>query len=212
MASANTITFNQLLEIYQQSRIRGEWATLSLETKDGREFINFTLGGPPGIQSGHSFRSGQVRRKTPSQQRRDQKRKLEFYAKKKASEEIEKAGVKPNQLVIELDKGKENNETSEIFSPITQLDGQSDSEDAIFSFKSEYREEDIVSSLTEILPENLVNRATLVSRVAVRPFNPDFSADHQCTVLVAAVDQNFAWPAMKDEQKEVFRELKKTQK
>ena len=72
-----------------------------------------------------------------------------------------------------------------------------ESEDAIFTFNSEYGEEDIVNSLTEILSEKLSNRATLVSTVVVRPFNQAFSADHQCTVMLAAVDQNFSWPVMK---------------
>ena len=211
MASVNT-TFNQLLETYHQSRIRGEWASLSLETKGGKEFITFTLGGPPGNHSGRPV-SGQVRRKTPSQLRRDQKRKLEFHSKKEDtlskdhSKDIDdKAGKHTNKLVIELEKYKDKTQKTEIASPILQLDGETSSEDAVFTFKSEYREEDILHAMTEILPEI---RTTLVSRVAVKPFRREFSADHQCTVLVA--DQNFSWPAMKPADKEVFRELRRIQ-
>ena len=88
---------------------------------------------------------------------------------------------------------KKNNEKSQIASSIIQLHGEGDmdSEDANFTFNSEYGEEDIVNSLTEILPKNLSHRATLVSIIVVRPFNRAFSADHKCTVLLAAVDQTF---------------------
>ena len=84
---------------------------------------------------------------------------------------MEKAALKPNQqIVIDLVKVKKNNEKSEIASSIIQLDGEGDmdSEDAIFTFNSEYGEEEIVNSLTGIFPEKL---SKLVSRVVVRPFN-----------------------------------------
>ena len=84
MATENDTTLKKLLDIYQQSKNNGEWASLSLETKGGKEQIHFTLGGPAGNHAGNSWKS-QVRRKTPSQLRRDQRRKEEFFAKKKAA-------------------------------------------------------------------------------------------------------------------------------
>ena len=99
MATAINSTLKQLLDIYQQSKLRGEVASLSLETKDGKEHIHFTLGGPVGNQSGHFLANErQVRRKTPSQLRRDKKRKTEFLAKKAA--EAENIKNEPKDSVI----------------------------------------------------------------------------------------------------------------
>ena len=109
MDGANNPTFNQLLEIYQQSRSKGEWASLSLETKGGQEIIHFTIGGPAGNQAGQ-YRKDQVRRKTPSQLRRDQRRKVEFFAKKAAAS----AGSEAEEVKIEPKDSEANKATLKI--------------------------------------------------------------------------------------------------
>ena len=89
--SGTETTLNLLLELYHESRNRREWATLSLETRDGMEFMPFSLnmapGGTPARGSGRRWQpvSGEKKRKTPSQLRRDHQRKQEFIAKKRAS-------------------------------------------------------------------------------------------------------------------------------
>ena len=82
-------TIDQLMELFQQSRRRGEWVTLSMESKDGKDFVNFSIKNPAGPPAGSrswspssSTWTGSLRRKTPSQCRRDQKRKQEIIAKK----------------------------------------------------------------------------------------------------------------------------------
>eukprot|EP00092_Neocalanus_flemingeri_P106988 GFUD01137298.1.p1 GENE.GFUD01137298.1~~GFUD01137298.1.p1 ORF type:complete len:212 (-),score=73.99 GFUD01137298.1:65-700(-) len=75
---------NLLLDLYQQSRMKGEWASLSMETMEGKEFITFKMGNlPAGFKAGVSAPVKQsMKRKTPSQQRRDERRKNEYLAKK----------------------------------------------------------------------------------------------------------------------------------
>ena len=90
--SGDCTTIDQLMELFQQSRKRGEWVSLSMESKDGKDSVNFSIRNPAGAPAGSGSRrswspssapwTGPLRRKTPSQWRRDQKRKHEFIAKK----------------------------------------------------------------------------------------------------------------------------------
>ena len=68
----------------------------------------------------------------------------------------------------------------------------------MFTFNSEYAEEDILDSLAE-----LFSVSSLVSRVRVSPL----SADNFCSVEVKTEDVNFQWPAMKKEDEDVFRNI-----
>ena len=68
----------------------------------------------------------------------------------------------------------------------------------MFTFNSEYGEEDIIDTLAELIPSS-----SLVSRVRVSPL----SADHFCTLEVKTEDENFQWPAMKKVDADVFRNL-----
>ena len=216
MTADRTTTINKLMELFHESRSRGEWVNLSMESKDGKDSITFSIrnpsGGPEG-QTGAWPPSSRPpwtwtpprtwtppKRKTPSQWKRDQKRKQEFLAKKVASAEVKK-GV--NDKVVKATLEDEINLTE-----IPQLDGadsdQLGEHQGMYSFKSEYGEEDIEYSLSELLPENVT--ATLVSRERVRPR----SADHLCTVVLKLVEgQNFTWPTMKPSDAEVLREIKK---
>ena len=69
-----------------------------------------------------------------------------------------------------------------LISPVPQLDGLESHKKVMFTFKSEYGEEDIEYSLSKILPEKAV--PTLVSRVRLGPR----SADHLCTLELKEVD------------------------
>ena len=66
MAAENS-TFNQLLEIYQQSRSKGLEASLTLETRDGKDFINFTIGN----QAGFTACKGRIKLWTSFEEKED---------------------------------------------------------------------------------------------------------------------------------------------
>ena len=106
MTADGTSTINQLVELFQLSRSRKEWVSLSMESKDGKDSLTFSIRNPAGAPAGQSrtwtpgstspwawpspppWTTFQRRRKTPSQWRRDQKRKEEFIAKKRSSIEV----------------------------------------------------------------------------------------------------------------------------
>ena len=106
MTADGSSTINQLVELFHSSRSRGEWVNLSMESKDGKDSLTFSLRNPAGAPAGQSrtwtpgstlpwawpspppWTSSPRRRKTPSQWRRDQKRREEFIAKKKSSAEV----------------------------------------------------------------------------------------------------------------------------
>ena len=81
---SGTQSLNLLLDLYQQSKEKGEWASLFMETKNGKDIITFRIGSHPAGSSAETWTPGKHSRKgkTPSQQRRDLKRKHEFHAKK----------------------------------------------------------------------------------------------------------------------------------
>ena len=85
-------TFSQLLDLYHQSRKRGEWVSLSLETREGKDNVTFSINrNPAGLPARNA---GSKKWKTPSQLRRDQKRKQEYLSKKEASLDESKNLVK----------------------------------------------------------------------------------------------------------------------
>ena len=92
-------------------------------------------------------------------------------------------------------------------SSIPQMDGAADAVEAVsnvrFTFKSEYREEDIEYSIRKILPEDAVS--SLVSRDRI-----GWTADHLCVLELEEVDhENFVWPDMNSSDEEVLRELER---
>ena len=99
---SGTNNLNLLLDIYQQSRINGEWASLKMETKDGKEIITFSIGSPSAGYSAETWNPGNnqsKRRKTPSDQRRDERRKAEFIAKKTVESKESSLKDKPSDPV-----------------------------------------------------------------------------------------------------------------
>ena len=108
-------TINQLMDLFLLSRNRGEWVKLSMESKDGKDSVTFSLGSPagpsveqpkacscsPGTTSPMAWpplptRTGPRRRKTPSQYRRDKIRREQFFAKKTASAVVKEETVDEN--------------------------------------------------------------------------------------------------------------------
>ena len=81
-------------------------------------------------------------------------------------------------------------------------------EKVIFSFKSDYGEEDITDSLKEeVFVNTRVKLANLVYRVRTSPI----SAEHLCFVELEPAEslRDLLWPAMDPENTAVFQELKR---
>ena len=122
MSEVNSTTLNQLMEMYHQSRKKGEQVSLSMEAKDGKDFIVFSIGIPAGSPARNQQRwpswPGFKRRKTPSQMRRDQRRKEDYLAKKKVSldvkvEKVDEATLSETVDEIELNELKEGTQVKE---------------------------------------------------------------------------------------------------
>ena len=85
-------------------------------------------------------------------------------------------------------------------SPIPQLDGVGDmssESEMVYTFVSNYAEEDIKEAFKELYDDNLLpNLPTLISRERVNPR----SADHHCKVKLKMLDNmiNFIWPVLPD--------------
>ena len=77
----------------------------------------------------------------------------------------------------------------------------------LVSFKSEYAEEDVTSTIEEIFEHTEVSRAKLVSRLRSKPL----SNVHNCVVEIvfdANPNQEFIWPVMNEVDADLFKELK----
>ena len=128
-----------------------------------------------------------------------------------ANRELKEASNSTKMLVLELAKAKDIPVTKEFASPILQVDGTEKlpSENIIFNFHSEFEEEDILYSFSEIFPEDIVTSYTLLSRDRVGR-----TADHDCTVelkLAAGQTRDFSWPKMTPWHADVFCEIKQIQ-
>ena len=88
-------------------------------------------------------------------------------------------------------------------SPMPQLDGAAVDQSVRYSFQSDYGEEDIEDTLSEIFPENVTK---IVSRVRVSRL----SATHDCVVeLQQDSHQDVCWPAMNKSDSDVFQNIKR---
>ena len=116
------------------------------------------------------------------------------------------------RLVLELENGDDIPVTTDLDSPILQLDGEvkQPCENVVFNFHSEFGEEDILYSLSEIFPDNIVTSYTLVSRIRVGR-----TADHECKVEFRLADagqtRNFNWPDMPPWHVDVFCGIRRIQ-
>ena len=91
-------------------------------------------------------------------------------------------------------------------SPILQVDGAMEADHVKYSFVSDYGEEDVAYTLTEIFPGKDIN---LVCGERLKPR----SADHLFTVTFKSNAGNkFSWPEMKGVQEEVIQNLKRIPK
>ena len=98
----DTTTIGKLVDLYHSSRSAGESVHLFMESKNGKDSITFSInpsGYPAGKAESWTLGSAQPsswpgrktsppllrRKKTPSQLRRDQRRRVDFLAKKAAT-------------------------------------------------------------------------------------------------------------------------------
>ena len=96
-------------------------------------------------------------------------------------------------------------------SPIPQLDRDMNKLDVnenkvIYSFKSEYAEEDIEYTLEEIFQDTVVTSSAIVSREKVKPR----SAECKYTIELILDPQkrtSFSWPRMNSLQQDVIQKL-----
>ena len=226
MADEGSSTITKLMELFHLSRSKGEWVSLSMESKDGNDAITFSLNnlsGSPARQAGNWTPASAPwtwtyprprmqmsrRRKTPCQLKRDQKRKTDFLAKKAASEDVKlenkdkakKATIVDPEDEISLTEIRVENKTEE-GSGHPDLDNR-----LIYNFTSEYTEEGIYEALEEIFPDkSVVKSSTLLSRVR----RETRSAVHDCVLELRVEDpKTFGWPELKGVDVHVFKDMKK---
>ena len=119
-------TIIQLMDLFLMSRNRGEWVKLSMESKDGKDSLTFSLENPAGAPAGNpkAWTPGSTpswpppplwtqpkRGKAPSQWKRDERRRKEFLARKVASADVKKEAEESNENV---DKAIVENHVDEI--------------------------------------------------------------------------------------------------
>ena len=191
-------------------------AHLDVETHAGQAWVGLRvgLGHPPGLPQPHLLRKKDSPSKQRRRARRAEARKLAAdEAAVKASEKAKtpKEATKDNLVRVteEVNDIKAVEETA-----VTMCTGEVTDEfcrnaeycqmsNVRFTFKSEYREEDIEYSTRKILPEDAVS--TLVSRARI-----GWTADYLCVLELEGVDhENFVWPDMDSSEEEVLRELER---
>ena len=65
---SGTPSLKLLLDLYQKCKARGEWASLFLVTKDGKDLITFRIGSEPaGVSAETGIPAYTKKAKTPSQ-------------------------------------------------------------------------------------------------------------------------------------------------
>ena len=110
------------------------------------------------------------------------------------------AGAPVCRLVIDVDKENVGLDGRPVdagqTSPIPQVawTGMSTHDEVLYTFISDYHEDDIGYALEELFPDN---SAKLVSCVAP---NPVKSADQHCIVALKRIAQDVTWPDMDPEQ------------
>ena len=119
MTAEETSTINQLMELFLKSRSKGEWVNLSMESKDGKDSIIFSIGNSAGSPSEEPrawtpppssrppWTRTPRRRKTPSQWRRDQKRMEEFLAKKEFKSSLKKEAEETLDVKVTAEEPKD---------------------------------------------------------------------------------------------------------
>ena len=142
----------------------------------------------------------------PARARRS-KARLEKFLRKKEEERSQDSSTG-----IQVTRNATLGRGFPLLSPIPQVDGFGEGRvpkkegKVLFSFTSEYAEEDITSTIEEIFENTEVSRAKLVSRLRSKPL----SNVHNCVVeLALEANQNeFIWPVMNEVDADLFKELK----
>ena len=113
-----------------------------------------------------------------------------------------------NQLMLDLAKEKVTPLVTGQPSPIPQADGEGkEVRDVIFTFSSDYGEEDILYTLDQVFKDVPV---TLLSRIRVNPMK----AEQLCTVAIKVTSsekEEYSWPKMKSYDADIFSYLKRIQ-
>ena len=143
-------TITKLLDLYQDSKEKGEKARLSMETRDGKEFVSFSIGMPlsAGTPAGRSRCWPTTRsRKTPSQIRRDQRRKEAFLAKKRDAENETSVDAAASE-VVQLEEIEKEENKSDVTSYEMLFDAPNCSDKEIeecfnFNFEDELKSSEI---------------------------------------------------------------------
>jgi hypothetical protein len=212
-----------LLKIFLAASSRGEMAVLVLETRSKAvttkyRSVDIVVGTPA-----HPTSTSTRRRTNPARARRSQLRLEEFKRKKleeKAKEEHQNtldsqaAGVSSsttNRLVLELAKKEDRPVGNGLTSPILQVDGGIEEDIAVYSFESNYHEDDIMDTLGEIFPASEVN-LTLDSTVQVAPRSARYLFVITLTVKPTATGRKLSWPDMQEDQAVVFEKVKRIYK
>ena len=194
------------------SRSKGEWVSLSMESKDGKDAITFSLNnlsGSPARQAGNWTPASAPWSWTHPRPRMQLSRRTDFFAKKAASEDVKvensdkakKATIVDPEDEISLTEIRVENKTEE-GSGHPDLDNR-----LIYNFTSEYTEEGIYEALEEIFPDkSVVKSSTLLSRVR----RETRSAVHDCVLELRVEDpKTFGWPELKGVDVHVFKDMKK---
>ena len=197
----------EMLRIFLAASSRGEHAVLVLETRKRTLTTKYrsveVLAGTPAPTCSSSVPNNVKRKRNPAWARRS-KARLEEFNRRKVEEKIkqgqtsqehlqtgEKDAVSQaagdsssntNRLVLQLGNVVEDRPVEAgLQSPILQVDGEGENSDEVyFTFKSEYGEEDVIYSLGEMFPPDVVTSTTLVSRVRLGKLWE--TADHQYCV------------------------------
>ena len=203
----------ELLRIFLAASSRGEEAVLTLETSKKAISTKYrSVESPAGVQAApNNTTLPKNKKKNPARARRSRLR-LEEYMKRKVNEKMQAesslaAETLTSKLVIQLDKTEERQDRSDgadQTNPIPQVDGEGKNADDIvlYTFISDYHQDDIGYTLEELFPPGT---ASIVKCVAPRPRE---SADQHCVVEIRkTAGQDGVWPDMKEDQRVVFREL-----
>ena len=213
----------EMLKIFLAASSRGDQAVLILETRNRTLTTKYRCVEP--MSGAPACPSTSISNKEVNNARaRRSKLRLEKFMKRKIAEKDIVSGVQlgspadqdvgvssnnQNQLIVSLEMAEDRPVETRLNNPIPQADGGDMEElykEDLYSFHSEYGEEDILDSLEEIFPPKKL--ATLVSRDRVLPLSG--SPDHLCTVMLRQIQgKKTTWPVLGPKYVDLFKDIKK---
>ena len=185
-------------------------ATLTLKSVAGRAQVTLS------VDLGHLHsRPGQPHLRASNGTSRSRRQERRAAARKQAAEEAEKSHAKVDKVSepVEVEKaaGKVNSSekvavTKDVTDEFCSNTEYSESESKeIYSFKSDFPEEDIENSLDKIFKNTDITSTKIILRDQLRPM----SAEYLYTLELKMKKGSFSWPQMSSSQMEVFRNLKR---